>query len=77
MTINAKQDKIYQDLDELMPLGAKDKQVQSLVHDARMLINGNWYDCSKQQFQALGEMYVADTLFLKTWINTAKVWLSF
>ncbi len=28
-----------------------------------MLINDNWYDCSKQQFQALGNMYVCDLRF--------------
>ncbi len=55
--INAKQEKIYHDLALLMPKGVNDKQVQNLVHDARMLINDNWYECSKQQFAALGNMY--------------------
>ena len=61
--INAKQEKIYQDLAQLMPLGVNDKKVQNLVHDARMLINDNWYKCSKEQFAALGNMYVSDARF--------------
>jgi len=61
--INAKQEKIYHDLALLMPKGVNDKQVQNLVHDARMLINDNWYECSKQQFAALGNMYVSDVRF--------------
>ena len=65
VTINAKQEKIYQDLATLMPLGVEDEKVQGLVHQARMLINDNWYDCSKQQFQVLGKMYVSDARFQK------------
>ncbi len=61
--INAKQEKIYHDLALLMPKGVNDKQVQNLVHDARMLINDNWYECSKQQFAALGNMYASDVRF--------------
>ena len=61
--INTKQEEIYKDLAALMPLGIDDKKVQSKVHEARMLINDYWYDCSLQQFAALGEMYVADERF--------------
>jgi DNA-binding transcriptional MerR regulator len=64
-TINAKQEKIYQDLAEFMPLGIDNEKVQNLVHDARMHINDNWYQCSKQQFSALGNMYVCDARFQK------------
>jgi len=62
-TINAKQDKIYQELVKLMPLGINHKQVQKLIHEARMLINDYWYECSKTQFAVLGGMYVSDDRF--------------
>jgi len=61
--INCKQEKIYQDLANLMPRGIKDEQVQQKVHEARMLINDHWYDCNKQQFSALGQMYINDPRF--------------
>jgi len=61
--ITAQQVKIYQDLAEQMPQGINCEKVQSLVHDARMLIHNNWYDCGKQQFAALGNMYVTDQRF--------------
>ena len=61
--INAKQEKIYQDLAALMPLGIVDKKVQDKVHEARMLINDHWYECSQQQFAGLGQMYVNDPRF--------------
>ena len=46
-----------------MPLGIDDKKVQLKVHEARMLINKYWYECSFQQFSALGEMYIVDERF--------------
>jgi DNA-binding transcriptional MerR regulator len=61
--INAKQQEIYQDLVQLMPLGVTNEKVQEKVHQARMLINDFWYDCSPQQFAALGQMYIADERF--------------
>ncbi len=61
--LNQQQAKIYQDLATLMPLGVENPQVQEKVHEARMFISENWYDCSIQQFSALGEMYVADQRF--------------
>jgi len=61
--INAKQTKIYQDLATLMPLGIADTKVQNKIHEARMLINDHWYGCGKQQFSALGQMYINDARF--------------
>jgi DNA-binding transcriptional MerR regulator len=61
--INAKQEQIYQDLAGLMPLGTTDKKVQQKVHEARMFINDHWYECSKQQFAGLGQMYINDPRF--------------
>ena len=58
--INAKQERIYQDLSRLMPMGINHEQVQKLIHEARMLINDYWYECSKKQFASLGAMYVSD-----------------
>jgi len=62
-TINEKQNKIYQDLVKLMPMGENNEQVQSLIHKARILINDYWYECSKRQFASLGSMYVLDNRF--------------
>jgi DNA-binding transcriptional MerR regulator len=61
--INDKQEKIYQDLAKLMPQGIGHKLVQKLVHEAHMLINESWYECSKSQFASLGGMYVLDERF--------------
>jgi len=61
--LNQQQAKIYQELAALMPLGVEDSQVQEKVHQARMFITNNWYDCSPNQFSALGKMYVADERF--------------
>lgn len=61
--LNQQQAKIYQELTELMPQGVENSQVQAKVHQARMFISDNWYDCNPKQFAALGEMYVADERF--------------
>jgi DNA-binding transcriptional MerR regulator len=61
--ITAQQEKIYQDLAQLMPKGVENDAVQQLVHEARMLIHRNWYECGKRQFAALGDMYIADPRF--------------
>lgn len=62
-SLKDKQQQIYLELAELMPKGIKDPSVQEKVHEARMFINDNWYECSVQQFVALGHMYVADERF--------------
>ncbi|MCB1582032.1 MAG: MerR family transcriptional regulator [Xanthomonadales bacterium] len=61
--INAKQNKIYQELASLMPLGIGHSEVQNKIDEARSFITSHWYDCSKKQFAALGEMYVTDQRF--------------
>lgn len=61
--LNQQQAKLYQELAGLMPLGVEDSQVQKKIHQARMFISDNWYDCSTKQFAALGDMYVADERF--------------
>ena len=61
--LNTQQERIYQDIAGLMSLGVKDKMVQEKIRQAHSFISGNWYDCSLQQFAALGEMYIADQRF--------------
>ena len=61
--LNIQQQEIYQKIAVLMPLGIDDKKVQEKIHQARMFINNNWYDCGLKQFSVLGEMYVADQRF--------------
>lgn len=63
--LNQQQEMIYQKLAQLMHKGIKDSEVQATVHEARMFINDNWYECSLQQFARLGEMYVSDERFKK------------
>jgi DNA-binding transcriptional MerR regulator len=62
-TINGQQAKIYQQLVLLMSNGTTDKEVQELVHQARLFISKYWYDCSFETFAGLGHMYLADDRF--------------
>ena len=61
--INGQQAKIYKQLVLLMPKGTSDKQVQELVHQARLFISKYWYDCSLEAFAGLGQMYLTDDRF--------------
>jgi len=61
--LNTQQENIYQNIASLMSLGIENKKVQEKIHQARLFISNNWYDCNLQQFAALGEMYIADQRF--------------
>jgi DNA-binding transcriptional MerR regulator len=62
-TIQKEQNKIYSALAEKSNCATSDKEVQELVHQARMFIDKHWYDCDPKQFAALGQMYVNDKRF--------------
>ena len=58
-------DDLYKNLAELMDREVSDEEVQSLVHQWRMLISKNFYQCSIEIFKGLADMYIYDERFTK------------
>ena len=48
-----------------MDRDVSDEEVQSLVHQWRMLISENFYQCSIEIFKGLADMYIYDERFTK------------
>ncbi len=58
-------DDLYKNLAELMDRDVSDEEVQSLVHQWRLLISKNFYQCSIEIFKRLADMYIYDERFTK------------
>ena len=54
---------IYKEIIDLMDQPVSDSRVQALVHSLRIGITDNFYECTKEIFAGLGEMYVLDDRF--------------
>lgn len=58
-------DGVYRELAELKDRDVSDEKVQELVHNWRMLITKNFYNCSIEIFSGLADMYIYDERFTK------------
>lgn len=58
-------DGVYRELAELKDRDVSDERVQELVHNWRMLITKNFYNCSVEIFRGLADMYIYDERFTK------------
>lgn len=58
-------DGVYRKLAELKDRDVSDEKVQELVHNWRMLITKNFYNCSIEIFSGLADMYIYDERFTK------------
>lgn len=58
-------DGVYRELAELKDRDVSDEKVQALVHNWRMLITKNFYNCSVEIFSGLADMYIYDERFTK------------
>lgn len=54
--------KIYQHIDE----SPSSKEVQTAIHEWRLFISQNYYDCSIEMLRYLGSFYISDERFTKT-----------
>lgn len=62
-SIQAESDAIYDEIAALMDQGPADPRIQELMGKFYQHINDNFYTCTPEIFQGLGEMYVADERF--------------
>lgn len=58
-------DGVYRELAELKDRDVSDEKVQELVHNWRMIITKNFYNCSIEIFSGLADMYIYDKRFTK------------
>lgn len=58
-------DGVYRELAELKDRDVSDEKVQALVHNWRMIISKNFYNCSVEIFSGLADMYIYDERFTK------------
>lgn len=61
--ITARQEELYTALATHIGANPGDPQVQQLVHQCREHITKNFYNCTLDIFEGLGQMYVADERF--------------
>lgn len=59
-------DGVYRELAELKDRDVSDEKVQELIHNWRMIITKNFYNCSIEIFSGLADMYIYDERFTKS-----------
>lgn len=62
-TISGEADNIMKKLVLLMDIDPRDSQVQEVVEEYRQYITKNFYQCTREIFRGLGELYVTDERF--------------
>ncbi|RPF53237.1 MerR family transcriptional regulator [Aquisalibacillus elongatus] len=64
-TIQEKSNSIYSRLAELMEHDPSHNDVQNVIGEWHSLINDYFYECPREMFKGLGDMYVSDERFTK------------
>lgn len=62
-SIQARGNKIYQNIAELMDKNPADPQVQSAIGEWRQHLTDSFYNCTLEIFRGLGDLYVQDERF--------------
>lgn len=63
--ISEKNNKVYGEIVSIMDKDVSDSEVQELVGKIRQYITEDYYDCTMEIFEGLGQMYVSDPRFTK------------